>query len=95
MVDLNTLGGWVVAVLVAIIGGIFALKPKKGDAEHRMIDQMQEQIQRLDAKIKETDATVAKLRIEIRIRDDYIFALRKQINDEEPPPPKPWPEGLL
>lgn len=47
----GTIGGWVIAVIVAGIAAISALLPKKGSLEHQMLDQQQERIEALEKRI--------------------------------------------
>jgi len=51
MPDLGAIGGWVVAILTAVIAAIVSLFPKKGSLEHQMIDQQQERIEALEKRV--------------------------------------------
>jgi hypothetical protein len=51
MPDLGAIGGWVVAVLIALISAITSLFPKRGSLEHQMIDQQQERIETLEERV--------------------------------------------
>lgn len=51
MPELGAIGGWVVAILTAVIAAIVSLFPKKGSLEHQMIDQQQERITVLEARL--------------------------------------------
>lgn len=86
--------GWIgllSPLIVAGIGGLVALlvakTNKRGTNENALIDQLQEEIARVDGKLDES------LKRE-RIRDNYIHQLRDHIVQEKPPPPPEWPEGL-
>jgi len=61
---------------------------KRADAAQTMIDQHQEDIVSLRAR-------VAALERADRIKSDYIGVLRRHIADGHPPPPPPWPAELL
>lgn len=74
------------AMPVLLVGLIGVLSSRNGKA-NSMIDQLQEQTDRLQAR-------VGRLESHERIRDDYIIRLRKHINDELGPPAPEWPEGL-
>ncbi|NHI16878.1 hypothetical protein [Microbacterium excoecariae] len=89
------LGGWVFPIIGIVIAGLLALRPKKGDLEHRLIDQLQERIEEQESRHERLESKVDALRVEIRIRDDYILVLRHAIDNRHEPPPPPWPEGLL
>ncbi len=58
------------------------------DAGQQMIDQHQEDITELRKEIQQ-------LRRTQRIQGDYIGQLRRHIADGHPPPPPPWPDGLI
>lgn len=47
----TSVGGWAVAVVVAVISVIGAVLPKKGSLEHQMLDQQQERIKALEERI--------------------------------------------
>lgn len=61
MPDLGAIGGWVVAVLIAVITAFVSLFPKKGSLEHQMIDQKQEEIVAKDARLEAIEARVDRL----------------------------------
>ncbi|GGM42135.1 hypothetical protein [Microbacterium saperdae] len=50
-----TLGGWGVALVIAVI----ALLPKKGSLEHQMIDQQQERIEKLEGRLDALEPALA------------------------------------
>ena len=66
-----TEGGWITAALIALIAGVFALWPKKGSLEHQMIDQLQEQVAALEARLR---------RVEERetVREKFVRTLEKR-----------------
>jgi hypothetical protein len=51
MPDWGAIGGWLVAIVTAIIAAIVSLFPKKGSLEHQMIDQQQERIESLEGRV--------------------------------------------
>ncbi|MGO1566473.1 MAG: hypothetical protein ACTHXC_00485 [Brachybacterium sp.] len=87
-------GGWAFGLLSIVLSGLFSIFGKKTSLEHQMIDQLQEQVDNQGAQLKLLDGKLDSLRRETRLRDDYISELRRQINQEEGPPPRKWPEGL-
>lgn len=65
-----------------------AVKKQRNDGDQQMIDQHQEDIIGLRARL-------ALLERQVRIQGDYIGVLRRHIADGHPPPPPPWPDGLI
>lgn len=63
-------------------------RKNRDDAGQHMIDQHQEDIDRLLRRVGALERTV-------RIQGDYIGMLRRHIADNQPPPPPPWPDGLI
>lgn len=60
----------------------------RSDAGQQMIDQLQEE----NNKLRADNVDLRKAR---RIQDDYIGQLRRHIADGNPPPPPAWPAGLI
>lgn len=60
----------------------------KSDAGQQMIDQHQEEIGSLRARVAQLERTQ-------RIQGDYVGQLRRHIADGQPPPPPAWPDGLV
>jgi hypothetical protein len=60
----------------------------KADSGQLMIDQLQEEMGTLRRE-------VADLRRTQRLQGDYIGELRRHIADGHPPPPPPFPQGLI
>lgn len=91
---LTTLG----TILVAAIGalGAWATKrlPSAGERENKLIDQLQEDADRLRADAVRLSEMIARLEARERLLGDYVQALRRHIADELPPPAPEWPEGL-
>lgn len=54
-----TLGGWGVAILLAVV----ALLPKKGSLEHQMIDQQQERIESLEGRLDRLEPDLSRERL--------------------------------
>ena len=88
---------WVVPIVsaaLALAGGVYATRGKRatdrGDLADRLVDQIQEERDKADAKIERRDATIADLR-RLRQRDaDYIVRLRRQV-EELGGEPEPYP----
>lgn len=76
-----------VAVLVPLVAGGITWLNSKGNRAHSMIDQQQEEIERLTKR-------VGVIESHERIREDYIYLLRGHIASGLPPPPPEWPPGL-
>lgn len=93
---------WNSPILLAVIGlggggigaAITAFIPKKGSVEHQMIDQLQELLETAATREKEILARESRQRVREMILEDYVDGLRAQINNNEGPPPKPWPKEL-
>lgn len=81
---LTALGVIVAAWLTARVSS----RKNQADAGQHMIDQHQEDIDRLLRRVAVLEKTV-------RIQGDYIGMLRRHIADSQPPPPPPWPNGLI
>lgn len=77
----------VLASLPILIGGLITVLTARNSRAQQMIDQLQEQNDKLERR-------VGRLERHERIRDDYIIRLRQHINDELGPPAPEWPEGL-
>jgi hypothetical protein len=60
----------------------------KADAGQQMIDQLQEEMGTLRKEMTEMRRTQ-------RLQGDYIGQLRRHIADGHPPPPPPFPDGLI
>lgn len=94
MPDLGAIGGWVVAILTAVIAAIVSLFPKKGSLEHQMIDQQQERIEALEGRL---DALEPSLRW--YQRRDVAWERRESqlMSGVERGEYPPWPEraGIL
>lgn len=93
------------SIIIAIIAGggtwLIAKMQHKGRPENAMIDQMQENITRSDARLDaalnridrlEQDQAASKRR-EHKL-GDYVNSLRIHIAEEKGPPPPPWPADL-
>lgn len=63
-------------------------RKQRADTSQQMIDQHQEDIAGLRARVSTLERTM-------RIQGDYIGQLRRHIADGQPPPPPKWPEGLI
>ncbi len=96
---LSPLWSAVIAATVALGGAwltyLASRRNHRGDVAQKMIDQHQEDIKDLRAERLTDAARIAKLERTQRIQGDYIGQLRKHIADGHPPPPPPWPEGLI
>ncbi|MCT2085030.1 hypothetical protein M3D75_02770 [Microbacterium enclense] len=83
----SSLPSLVVGLIAAAAAVIVALLNRGGARENALIDQLQEQVASVSARLD------ASLRRE-RIRDDYIHTLRDHIDQGKKPPSPPWPDGL-
>ena len=86
------------ALAVPLAAGATAWVNGRAVRRDSLVDQLQEEIARLDRRLteeanqrKELDDRLSR---RIRAQEDYIGALRQHIHDEVGPPPPPWPEGL-
>ncbi len=82
-----------VLTLLGVLGAAYftyraSNRKLKSDAGQQMIDQHQEEIAALRARMAQLERTQ-------RIQGDYIGQLRKHIADGHPPPPPAWPAGLI
>lgn len=77
-----------VSLAVAWLTYLASRRNHRGDTAQKMIDQHQEDI-------KDMRAEMAIMRRTQRIQGDYIGKLRQHIAEGHPPPPPPWPEGLI
>jgi hypothetical protein len=91
-----TLIGVIVSAVVTRRGSDRKLKT---DSSQQMIDQLQEEIRELRAERtkdrERDDRRYVALERTVRIQGDYIGSLRRHIADGHPPPPPPFPEGLI
>ena len=97
-----TEGGWITAALIALIAGVFALWPKKGSLEHQMIDQLQEQVASLEARLKrveERETTREQYARKLEKRDQawalYYTQVAIGVEKGHVPPLPPLPEFLM
>ena len=65
-----------------------SMKKQRADISQQMIDQHQEDIANLRARVTSLERVT-------RIQGDYIGQLRLHIADGRPPPPPAWPTGLI
>lgn len=75
------------ALIAGTVAILVAFKNRSGMRENALIDQLQEQLDRLEESLS------ASFKRE-RIRDDYIHELRDHIDQRKSPPPPSWPDGL-
>ncbi len=88
---------WLVPIIsaaLALAGGIYATRGKqatdRGDLTDRLVDQVQEERDTADKKLKEKDAEIERQK-SLRQQDaDYIVALRRQV-EELGAAPRPYP----
>lgn len=80
-----TLIGVIISAVVTRRGSDRKLKT---DSSQQMIDQLQEEM----ATLRKDQA---ELRRTQRLQGDYIGQLRMHIADGRPPPPPPFPQGLI
>ena len=82
----------IASALIALAGGIYATRGKRatdrGDLADRLVDQVQEERDKADAKVAARDDLVRAERVEnerlrgLRHQDaDYIVVLRRQLED--------------
>lgn len=94
MLDLGAIGGWLVAIVTAIIAAIVSLFPKKGSLEHQMIDQQQERIESLEGRVDRLEPMLVWHQ-----RRDVAWERRESqlMNGVERGEYPPWPErtGIL
>lgn len=94
MPDLGAIGGWLVAIVTAIIAAIVSLFPKKGSLEHQMIDQQQERIESLESRVDRLEPALLWYQ-----RRDLAWERRESqlMNGVERGEYPPWPErtGIL
>ena len=94
MPDLGAIGGWLVAIVTAIIAAIVSLFPKKGSLEHQMIDQQQERIEVLEERLDRLEPTLTWYQ-----RRDLAWERRESqlMNGVERGEYPPWPDrtGIL
>ncbi|MGU3424041.1 hypothetical protein [Microbacterium paraoxydans] len=94
MPDLGAIGGWVVAVLIALISAITSLFPKRGSLEHQMIDQQQERIETLEERVDRLEPALLWYQ-----RRDLAWERRESLlmSGVERGVYPPWPErtGIL
>lgn len=87
-----------VAVAVPLAAGLAAYANGRAGRKDSLVDQLQEEIKRLDDKLnKESEDRIAgeaRLNKRLRGQEDYIAALRQHIADGLGPPPPPWPDYL-
>jgi hypothetical protein len=103
-INWGVVASFVVPIVVASLGAwgyYVSHRAQKGTPEHALIDQLQEQLDRADARSDKQDARMEKIEAELgrfkkreQIRDEYINKLRRHIEAGMPPPPPPWPDGL-
>ena len=94
MPDLGAIGGWLVAIVTAIIAAIVSLFPKKGSLEHQMIDQQQERIEVLEERLDRLEPALTWYQ-----RRDLAWERRESqlMNGVERGEYPPWPDrtGIL
>lgn len=94
MPDLGAIGGWLVAIVTAIIAAIVSLFPKKGSLEHQMIDQQQERIESLEGRVDRLEPMLVWHQ-----RRDVAWERRESqlMNGVERGEYPPWPQrtGIL
>ena len=94
MPDLGAIGGWLVAIVTAIIAAIVSLFPKKGSLEHQMIDQQQERIESLEGRVDRLEPLLVWHQ-----RRDVAWERRESqlMNGVERGEYPPWPQrtGIL
>ncbi|MGO1699752.1 MAG: hypothetical protein ACTHZD_15520 [Micrococcaceae bacterium] len=88
-------------IIVALVTWLVARVQKKGQPEHALIDQLQEErdkdrerIDRLEASHQAMAADLSNLQVKEATLLIYVSALRHHIDSGSPPPPPPWPTGL-
>lgn len=88
------LGQIVVSTAVVAIGGYWTWRKSSRESEEsearEVADHIDNQDSRMDRFERRLEAEIARG----RLRDQYISALRRHIDDRLPPPPPPWPDGL-
>lgn len=103
-INWGVVGSVAVPIIVAGLGALgywLSHRAQKGDPEHRMIDQLQEQLDAASKRSDKQDERMARIENELdrfkrreRIRDEYINQLRAHILAGNPPPPPDWPQGI-
>lgn len=93
-----------VPVIVACIGAIAYWvnhQAQKGIPEHRLIDQLQEQLDKSEARSDKQDERFARIEAKLgllertnRILLEYTYALRRHIAERRDPPAPEWPSGI-
>lgn len=87
--------GTAVTGALGVVGGWAAKRiPEAGTREIALIDQLQEDADRLRADTVRLSEMIDRLQVRERLMADYISRLRFHINEGHPPPAPEWPEGL-
>lgn len=78
-----------------------AHRTQKGSRENALIDQLQEQLDKAEARSDKQDERLDKMEAKLnavmrtsRTRLDYIYRLRHHIDTQQPPPAPDWPDGI-
>lgn len=95
---IQALIGLVALIAGGLIAGMFNRSDNRFDsrleAQQKLYDQLQEDLNaERRQREKDVDRIHALLDMSHR-KDNYIGELRQHINDQKPPPPPDWPEGL-
>lgn len=88
-------------IIVALVTWLVARVQKKGQPEHALIDQLQEERDKDRARIDALEngmRAMAKDLSSLQVKETalliYVSSLRHHIDSGNPPPPPPWPAGL-
>lgn len=105
-IPIAALIGAVLAFAGGLVGHLFTAKKNRSDLQQQLIDQLQEERNRLDAKLEAQEERHAKDVNQLNIRitgfyadkaasRNYIASLESHIFQGSPPPPPPPPDGYV
>lgn len=85
----------IITGLIAAASGYFIARTnKKGAREILLIEQLQEEVERLHKRVDEQDKRLAKVSRTSSAKSEYISLLRLHIIEGKLPPPPDYPQLL-
>lgn len=81
-------GGTIGTIIQAVLSRKTKLAGQEQTANAQLVDDMQDQLKRLTARVNHLERTE-------KLKDNYIAQLRNHIYDNKGPPPPDWPDHFV